>query len=97
MLFRKSNSAWRSETKVGLLLVLVLLGAFGFMVWQKWDRAQQQAEKGPTTIRNRSLQIDEGKSPKKKSKQAEAPKQAPEPNPFDESGRQGRAIRENFL
>lgn len=37
------------ETKVGLMLVLILLAAFSFMVWQKWNKAQQLAQNPETS------------------------------------------------
>jgi len=34
-----------TETKVGFVLILVLLGAFSFVVYKKWEKAQQEMAK----------------------------------------------------
>lgn len=81
----EKSGGMATETKVGLLLVLVLLCAFGFMVWQKWNRAQQAAEKSGDKKETAVAHNNDDKKtpPPPAADDNKPPEQDAEPNPFE--------------
>lgn len=51
------------ETKIGLMLVLVLVAAFGFVLWRKWDERRKQIVAGGTVLTPAEQTAGTGTSP----------------------------------